>query len=113
MDEAEEEPSAPDVAAFLERRWHANHPVGLRVLALHLMQQPDLVDRVRPVVDAGLPVTVMWGELDDAWPVDQQALFAERLAASAVELRGLGHSPNAQDPSGTAASLLGEWRPGR
>ena len=42
MEEAEDlVPPPPRVAAFLEDRWHANHPVQLRQVAQHLMREPD------------------------------------------------------------------------
>jgi pimeloyl-ACP methyl ester carboxylesterase len=110
MEEAEDVvPPPPAVAAFLEQRWHANHPVQLRQVAQHLMRDPDRVARLGPLVAAGLPTTVMWGEHDDAWPVDAQRAMADRLGAPAVELAGLGHSPNAQDPQALVEALLSAW----
>jgi pimeloyl-ACP methyl ester carboxylesterase len=105
-------PSA-DVHAFLERRWHANSPVQLSVVARLLMSQPPLTDRVRAAVGAQLPVTVMWGAHDDAWPIEVQQVMAGALGAATVEVPGVGHSPNAEDPAGTVAALLAAWRPGR
>lgn len=104
---------APDVARFLERRWHANSQVQLRELARLLMEQPELTDRVRAAAGPALPITVMWGENDDQWPVDLQAAMAVRLGAAAVELRGVGHSPNAEDAEATVGALRGAWRRGR
>lgn len=110
MEEAEDiVPPPPAVASFLERRWRANSPTQLGQFARRLMDQPDLVPRLRPVVAAGLPTTVMWGELDDAWPIQTQAQMAADLGAVPVELLGVGHSPNAQDPELTAAALLRAW----
>lgn len=100
---------SPAVAAFLEDRWHANHPVQLRQVALHLMCEPDRTAQLAPVVAAGLPTTVIWGEHDDAWPVGVQRAMADRLGATAVELPGLGHSPNAQDAATLVRVLLDEW----
>lgn len=97
-----------EVRAFVERRWHANHPMHLRTVALVLLEQPALTDRLRAGLD-GVPVTVMWGELDDAWPREVQADMARRLDAPGVELPGLGHSPNAQDPVATVGALLRAW----
>ncbi len=62
------------------------------------------------VVAAGLPTTVMWGEHDDAWPVAVQQVMAQRLGATAVELPGVGHSPNAQDAAALVRALLAGWR---
>lgn len=108
-DEADEHlvPSAA-VRAFVERRWHANHPAQLRAFAVHLMSQPPLTARVREA-RGDLPVTVMWGSLDDAWPLAEQAAMAHALQAAAVVLPGLGHSPNAQDASATCSALLSAW----
>ena len=105
----------PEVQAFLERRWHANSAVQLREVARLLMAQPVITDRLRDALareglGGGVPVSVVWGELDDAWPVEVQARMARRLDADAVELAGLGHSPNAEDPTVTVSALLGAWR---
>jgi pimeloyl-ACP methyl ester carboxylesterase len=110
MEQAEDVvPPPPAVAAFLEDRWHANHPVQLRQVAQHLMGAADRTDLLAPVVAAGLSTVVMWGENDDAWPVPMQKAMADRLGAPAVELPGLGHSPNAQDPQAMVAALLSAW----
>lgn len=110
MEQAEDVvPPPPPVAAFLEDRWHANHPVQLRQVAQHLMREPDRSAALASVVAAGLPTTVMWGEHDDAWPVAAQRAMAARLGAPAVELPGLGHSPNAQDPVALVRALLDAW----
>ncbi len=109
MEEAEDVvPPPPDVAAFLERRWQANHPQQLRAIAESLMSQPAITGRLRAVLD-GLRVTVMWGADDDAWPVAEQAALAAELGAEAVELPGVGHSPNAQDPGLLVEALLRAW----
>jgi pimeloyl-ACP methyl ester carboxylesterase len=110
MEQAEDlVPPPPRVAAFLEDRWHANHPVQLRQVAQHLMHEPDRTRELATIVAAGLPTAVMWGEHDDVWPVDVQRAMSERLGAAALELAGLGHSPNAQDPRVTVRALLAFW----
>jgi pimeloyl-ACP methyl ester carboxylesterase len=99
----------PDVAAFLEDRWHANNHVQMQEFARLLMSQPDLVARLRPVVAAGLPTTVMWGQNDDVWPIAVQARMAADLGAAAGELPGVGHSPNAEAPVLMVDALLRAW----
>jgi len=109
MEEAEDVvPPPPDVAAFLERRWHANHPRQLRAVAESLMSAPPITDRLRSTA-VGLRMTVMWGADDDAWPITTQAALAAELGAAAVELPGVGHSPNAQDPGLLVEALLRAW----
>lgn len=98
-----------DVAEFLERRWHANNPVGLAQFATHLMSAPDRsVDLARQST-AGLPITVMCGAEDDAWPVPDQVAMAERIGAESIVLDGVGHSPNTEAPEATAAALASGW----
>jgi pimeloyl-ACP methyl ester carboxylesterase len=99
----------PDVQGFLRRRWLANHPLQIREFGHHLMRQPPVTALMRSRVDAGLPVTVMWGELDDAWPVADQASMAREWGATSVQLSGLGHSPNAERPDELVAALLAAW----
>jgi pimeloyl-ACP methyl ester carboxylesterase len=65
---------------------------------------------MRVVVDDGIPVTVMWGEHDDRWPTEMQASMAEQLGVPAVELPGVGHSPNADHPDLLVEYLLRVWR---
>lgn len=103
LEDPEPDRPAPEVQAFLERRWHANSPTGLRTFATLLMTAPTVTDRL---VARAPSITVMWGERDDAWPTDLQRPWAESLGADAVELPGLGHSPNAEDPEVTVAALL-------
>lgn len=97
-----------EVAAFLERRWLAHEPAHLQVVAGHLMLTPDMTAGLPAAVD-GVPVTVMWGEDDDAWPIDVQRGLAAALRADSVEIPGVGHSPNAEAPQVLADLLLRVW----
>ena len=99
-----------DVEEFLHRRWMGNSPVHLRELALILMEQPPMIDAMRTVVADGIPMTVMWGEHDDAWPTDVQARMADDLGVPAVEIPHAGHSPNADSPEVLVEHLLRAWR---
>ncbi len=99
-------PLPADVQEFLEARWFANHPLQLREFAHHLLVHPGDVDRLADLVAQGLPVSVVWGELDDAWPIDMQQEFARRIGAQAHEIAGAGHSPNADSPAATAELLV-------
>jgi pimeloyl-ACP methyl ester carboxylesterase len=108
-------PAVPDdVAVFLERRWHANHPVGLAQFATQLMSAPDRSADLARQSAAGLPITVICGAQDDAWPVPDQVTMAERIGAESIVLDGVGHSPNTEAPEVTAAALASGWaRAGR
>ncbi|MBK9740729.1 MAG: alpha/beta hydrolase [Actinobacteria bacterium] len=99
----------PPIADFLRHRWMANHPVALQQFARLLLDQPDLTPAMAAVLSHRPPATVIWGEYDDAWPIPTQVQMARAWGARAVQLDGLGHSPNADDPEALVAALLGGW----
>lgn len=104
-----EAPSA-SVEAFLEQRWMANHPMQLKEFGRILLEQPSLSGDVAAVVQNGLHTCVLWGEYDDAWPIPMQQDLAAALGAQAIEIAGVGHSPNAERPDALVAALLRAWR---
>lgn len=69
----------------------------------------DPTDTTDAVAATGLPVLVVHGEHDDAWPQDWQRRQAARLGAPLVVLPGTGHLPNEEDPAATAAALDAFW----
>jgi pimeloyl-ACP methyl ester carboxylesterase len=97
----------PNIEDFLHMRFLANHPVGLRRLAEQLLDETDRTDEV-----AGLdiPVLVVFGVDDDAWPPAVQRQMAVRLGAQVVEIADAAHSPAAERPAETAEALVGFWR---
>ncbi|WP_077059154.1 alpha/beta hydrolase [Streptomyces sp. MP131-18] len=96
-----------DVGAFLHRRWLANVPDQLLATGRTLRYEPD---RVARLAAAGLPVHVLSGERDGAWPVPLLDRMAHRLSARRTVIRGAEHSPNAERPVETAAALLDFWK---
>ncbi|MEU8512219.1 alpha/beta fold hydrolase [Kitasatospora sp. NPDC048722] len=104
----QKERPAADVAAFLHRRWLANVPRALAVTGGHLVAGPDRVDELAAAT-AGLPVLVLSGARDYAWPVPAQSGMAERLGARRVVVEDAGHSPNAERPAATAHALAAFW----
>lgn len=97
---------SPEIADFLHRRWLANVPASLAVTGRQLTVEPD---RVEQLAKAGLPILVLSGERDYAWPVELQAEMARRLGARYLAVPGAAHSPNAEQPAATAAALVGFW----
>ncbi|NLU67287.1 alpha/beta fold hydrolase [Streptomyces sp. HNM0574] len=93
-------------AAFLERRWMANVPEQLAVTGRQLASEPD---RVAELAGVPLPVHVVSGATDDAWPVPLLDAMAERLGARRSVVAGAGHSPNADRPAETARALAAFW----
>ncbi|MEV1010325.1 alpha/beta hydrolase [Streptomyces sp. NPDC049881] len=95
-----------EIADFLRRRWLANAPTQLLGTGRLLLREPD---RVARLAAAGLPVHVVSGERDGAWPVPTLDRMAEELGAHRSVIPGAEHSPNAEQPGATAAALAGFW----
>lgn len=93
----------PDVEEWMHRRFLANDPVSLLRMAQQLVVEEDRVDELAAV---DLPVLVLHGANDDAWPPAQQAEMARRLRAEVSIIDGAGHSPAADEPDITAERLL-------
>jgi pimeloyl-ACP methyl ester carboxylesterase len=93
---------------FLERRTLRTCPLGLAVMAEHLLGCPD---RTAELADAAtsFPILVSYGENDDAWPPDAQDLMAKRLGAERICIPQAAHSPAVEAPETTAAMLTRFW----
>jgi len=105
--EAADERTPPAVAEFLHRRWLAGVPEQLLATARQLCEEPD---RVAELAALRLPLHVLSGEIDYAWPVPLLDDMAVRLRATRTVVNGAGHSPNAEQPAETARALADFWR---
>jgi pimeloyl-ACP methyl ester carboxylesterase len=100
----------PEIVAFLRRRMFMNSGAGLMGMAREVLSCPDRVDQLVKVTGGtGLPVLVLYGENDDAWDPQEQALMAERLSARKVVIPGASHSPAVEAPETTASALTMFW----
>ncbi len=97
---------APALHAFLHERFLATDPVGLRVMGDTLRTAPD---RTTELAALGMPILVLFGEQDDAWPPEVQTEMADRLAAPVTVIPGAAHSPAVENPAGTVRALLDFW----
>jgi pimeloyl-ACP methyl ester carboxylesterase len=93
----------PDIAAFLRRRFVASSAAGMSAFAGHLLEAPDIVDRVAAT---GLPVSVVRGAEDNAWAHTAQADMAARLGTQVVVVEDAAHSPAIENPTALAAVLI-------
>ncbi|HSI93661.1 MAG TPA: alpha/beta hydrolase [Jiangellaceae bacterium] len=100
-------PEAPEeIERFLERRFLASDPVGLRAFTEHLIAAPD---EVPALADTGVPVLVAYGVADDGWPPAEQERMAVRLGAQLSVIDGAGHSPAVERPEETVLLLTEFW----
>ena len=96
-----------ELAEFLERRFLGGSPVMLQGMGDALRVEPD---RVAELAATGVPVLVLHGADDDAWPPELQHSMAHRLGARYEVVPGAGHSAAVENPAATVAVLLDFWR---
>lgn len=94
--------AAPEAKAFLRSRMLAGSPAGLLAMADSLTTEPD---RSAELAALDLPVLVLYGEDDDAWPPHVQDEMADRLGAPVIVVPDAFHSPAAENPALTAQVL--------
>ena len=100
-------PVDPAVAAFGRRRMLAGDPAALAGMGRALLEEPDRTDELAAT---GVPILVLYGEADDAWPPVVQTAMAHRLGAPVEVVGGCGHSPAADAPQPTAEALCRFFR---
>jgi pimeloyl-ACP methyl ester carboxylesterase len=100
-------PQAPEVLAFLQKRFMAGPPAALHGMGDALVSEPD---RVEELAAAGLPLLVLFGEADDAWTPEVQREMAARLDCPVVVVPGAAHSPAVENPDDTVAALVEFFR---
>ena len=98
-------PPVPQLAAFLDERWLASTAAGLLGMGDALLAEPDRTDALAA---HGLPVLVVHGEHDDAWPPHLQGEMAQRLGSRRVVIADAAHAPAVEATDATVAALL-EW----
>ncbi len=97
---------APGVIDFLQARMLGNSATGLVAMAGQLLRAPDLTEDLAKL---GIPVFVLYGENDDAWPAGVQEEMAALLQARRECIPGAGHSPAVDAPATTAHALTDFW----
>jgi pimeloyl-ACP methyl ester carboxylesterase len=94
------------ILAFLGERMLANNPVGLTVMARHLL---TAVDKTADLGKRDITAFVLYGENDDAWPASAKDDMALRLSARRASIPGAAHSPAVETPAALAAELTAFW----
>jgi len=101
---------------FFRRRFLASSPAALLGMGGALLTEPDRTAQLAAVLDAsGIPVAVIAGAADDAWPLDAQRQMAGALGTELVLVAGGAHSPAVEAPRelvAILARLIRQWLPG-
>jgi pimeloyl-ACP methyl ester carboxylesterase len=94
------------VIGFLRERLLTSSPAGLAAMAAHLLSAPD---KTADLAGLDVPVLVLFGEDDDAWPPAHQEDMAIRLNARIACIAHAAHSPAVEAPAATAQALTSFW----
>jgi pimeloyl-ACP methyl ester carboxylesterase len=89
-----------------KKRWIASDPNSTHTMALHLKDTQALTAEI---VATKLPVHVIYGENDDAWPLPMQDQMAKDLSAPRTIIKDAGHCPNEDQPEETVKVLTNFW----
>lgn len=89
-----------------KKRWKASDPLSTKTMAEHLKSRQSIVARVAATK---IPVHVVYGESDDAWPLDLQDQMARDLSAPVTVIKEAGHCPNEDQPEVTADVVAEFW----
>ena len=89
-----------------KKRWKASDPRSTKEMAIHLKSVQPLITEINATK---IPVHVIYGENDDAWPLDMQDQMARDLDAPLTVIKDAGHCPNEDQPEETARVLANFW----
>jgi pimeloyl-ACP methyl ester carboxylesterase len=96
----------PHIVDFLQERMLASSPAGLVAMARELLAAGN---RTEELAKHEVPVFVLYGEDDDAWPAATQEAMAIALGARRECIPGAAHNPNVEAPATTAHALTDFW----
>jgi len=89
-----------------KKRWIASDPRSTHTMALHLQSAEPLIAQLAATK---VPIHVVYGENDDAWPLDMQDQMAADLSAPRTIIKDAGHCPNEDQPEDTVKVLTNFW----
>lgn len=99
-------PASPEIEEFLHRRFLANSVHSLAAIARLL---GDSTDFTAELAALELPVSVIRGERDDAWPHGVQDRLAQAVGTRVVVIDDAAHSPAWEQPEATRDALVRAW----
>ena len=95
-----------NVDSVMSSRWRESDSTAIVEQADILLQATDRSDELAA---SGLPVHVVYGEFDDAWPLAEQDRVASVTHAPVSVISDAGHCPNEERPEATAHVLVEFW----
>lgn len=92
-----------------KKRWLASDANSTMAYREHLIKQPSLIAHI---ANLDIASHVLYGENDDAWPLEEQKQMAFELKARLTILPNCGHCPNEENPTLLARELIDFWQSG-
>ena len=92
---------------LLQKRWLASDANSTLALHNHLR---SFESKISEIAKFNIPAHVVYGDLDDVWPLEEQDAMAQELNAQITILEGYGHCPNEENPYLTALALAAFWK---
>jgi len=92
---------------LLQKRWLASDANSTLALHKHLR---GFESKISEIAEFDIPAHVVYGDLDDVWPLQEQNEMAQELKAQITILEGYGHCPNEENPYLTAQALAAFWK---
>lgn len=89
-----------------KKRWIASDADSTMTYRDHLRKQPSLISQIATL---GIKSHVIYGENDDAWPLEEQNEMARELRAKLTVLPNCGHCPNEEKPELLVKELVSFW----
>ena len=96
---------SPRIELF-KKRWHASDPRSLTDTSRLLLDTQSVITEL---LATKIPAHVIYGENDDAWPLEMQDQMAKDLSAPRTIIKDAGHCPNEDQPEETVKVLTNFW----
>lgn len=91
---------------LMKKRWLAHDP---RYIIAQAEVLATFTSVIPEIAATKVPVHVVYGENDDAWPLSMQNQMAKDLNAPVTIIKDAGHCPNEDQPDMTAKVLANFW----
>ena len=92
--------------SLMEKRWLANDPRSILAQAHDLSTFTSVIPAL---AETKIASHVIYGESDDAWPLEMQNQMAADLSAPVTVIEDAGHCPNEDQPEATATAIARFW----
>lgn len=91
---------------LMKKRWLANDPLALITMSKEISTFTSVIPAL---ATSQIAAHIVYGENDDAWPLEMQDQMAADLSATITVIKDAGHCPNEDQPEATATVIADFW----